>query len=143
MQTEYMPHPYRKFEGRAVWRALDAEIAELEATGDLILQTTRPYVIGALCKRLDLLGLLLWDRASAIALALVDAGWGPAVDEGPQHHAMSMAGMADERLIADYLRVTEAQWAGKPPEALTDYLPLARKLLEAERREEELRERAT
>jgi hypothetical protein len=38
------------------------------------------------------------------------------------------------RLIADYLRVTEAEWSGEPVKPLETYLPLASKLIEAKRR---------
>jgi hypothetical protein len=52
-----MPHPYSEHEGTALWAAHDAEIAELEANGDLELTTARQYVIGALCQRLVRSGL--------------------------------------------------------------------------------------
>jgi hypothetical protein len=47
-----MPHPYTEHEDSPLWHALDAEVAELEANGDLALTTARPYVLGALCRRL-------------------------------------------------------------------------------------------
>ena len=47
-----MKHPYFRYEGTPLWRAVDAEIAALEANGDLEVTTAREYVIGSLCKRL-------------------------------------------------------------------------------------------
>jgi hypothetical protein len=42
------------------WRVLDAAINELDAIGDLQLQTARRYVIGFLIKELARAGLLGW-----------------------------------------------------------------------------------
>lgn len=53
-----MSHPYTEFEGTALWSEIEAEISELEASGDLALTTARPYVIGALCQRLASAGLV-------------------------------------------------------------------------------------
>jgi hypothetical protein len=36
-----MKHPYIKFENTALWKAIDAEIADLEENGDLKLTTAR------------------------------------------------------------------------------------------------------
>jgi hypothetical protein len=47
-----MPHPYEEHEESPLWRSLDAEIAELEANGDVAVTTAREYVLGALCRRL-------------------------------------------------------------------------------------------
>jgi hypothetical protein len=47
-----MAHPYEEFEGTALWKAIDAELGDLVANGDLTLTTAREYVVGALCKRL-------------------------------------------------------------------------------------------
>lgn len=47
-----MTHPYAELEDLHVWRAVDAEIASLERNNDVQLSTARPYVVGALCKRL-------------------------------------------------------------------------------------------
>ena len=47
-----MKHPYIKFENTALWKAIDAEIADLEENGDIELTTARPYVVGSLCKQL-------------------------------------------------------------------------------------------
>ena len=48
-----MSHPYSELEGSDLWRAMDEELAALEANGDLQLMTAREYVIGSLCKRLS------------------------------------------------------------------------------------------
>ena|SRR5687768_14494898 len=51
-----MNHPYSEFEGSQLWATLDAEIAALEANGDIALSTSRPYVIGSLAKALSTTG---------------------------------------------------------------------------------------
>ena len=99
-----MTHPYAAYEGRGLWKALDAELSALEANGDLKLTTARRYVIGALCRRLDRLGLLRFGDQASVALALEAGGWPPAVAEGGGRFAWEVAGMGEERLIADYLR---------------------------------------
>ena len=52
-----MTFPYQAFVGSALWEAIDAELASLEANGDLSLSTSRECVIGALCARLTAAGL--------------------------------------------------------------------------------------
>jgi hypothetical protein len=47
-----MKHPYIEFENTALWKAIDAEIADLEENGDMELTTARAYVVGSLCKQL-------------------------------------------------------------------------------------------
>jgi hypothetical protein len=48
-----MSHPYADLEGTPLWARLDAALAELEANGDLALATTRPNVVGLICRRLS------------------------------------------------------------------------------------------
>jgi len=73
-----MRHPYEQYENTAVWRALDAEIAALEANVDIRLTTSRPYIIGALCQRLARGNLVveaaLWppEQARASFVAFLD-----------------------------------------------------------------------
>lgn len=43
-------HPYRRFEGEPLWKALDRGIGDLEANGDIELQTNSAYIIGYLCQ---------------------------------------------------------------------------------------------
>ena len=50
-----MTHPYAKHENTPLWVLLDAELAELEANGDVQLTTARRYVVGALCERISFL----------------------------------------------------------------------------------------
>ena len=50
-----MTHPYAKHENTPLWVSLDAELAELEANGDVHLTTAREYVVGALCERISFL----------------------------------------------------------------------------------------
>jgi hypothetical protein len=45
-------HPYVEYEGSKEWRILDAEITELVRNNDLVEQTDRRYIVGALCKAL-------------------------------------------------------------------------------------------
>ena len=47
-----MSHPYTEFEGTALWKAIDAALAELEQNRDVKLSTAREYVVGYLCQQL-------------------------------------------------------------------------------------------
>jgi hypothetical protein len=47
-----MTHPYAKHEDTPLWVLLDAELAELEANGDVQITTAREHVVGALCERI-------------------------------------------------------------------------------------------
>jgi hypothetical protein len=47
-----MKHPYIEFENTALWKAIDAEIADLEENGDMELTTARAYIVGSLCRQL-------------------------------------------------------------------------------------------
>jgi hypothetical protein len=47
-----MTHPYIEFEDTALWKAIDAALAELEQNGDFQLTTARRYVVGYLCQQL-------------------------------------------------------------------------------------------
>jgi len=47
-----MSHPYTEFEHTALWKAVDAALAELEQNRDVKLSTAREYVVGYLCQRL-------------------------------------------------------------------------------------------
>ena len=44
--------PYVEYEGSKEWRILDAEMTKLVRNNDLIEQTDRRYIVGALCKAL-------------------------------------------------------------------------------------------
>jgi hypothetical protein len=48
-----MTHPYAKHENTPLWVLLEAELAELEANGDVRLTTAPEYVVGALCERIS------------------------------------------------------------------------------------------
>jgi hypothetical protein len=50
--TDSLQHPYVHFEGTQSWRALDASLTALVKNGDVIEQTDRRYIVGALCKAL-------------------------------------------------------------------------------------------
>ena len=67
-EQSWMPHPYSEHEGTALWAAIDAEIAELEANRDLELTTAREYVIGSLCQRLVRSGLAMARGDDSAAL---------------------------------------------------------------------------
>jgi hypothetical protein len=47
-----MSHPYNEFEDTALWKALDAALADLEQNRDVQLSTARDYVVGYLCQQL-------------------------------------------------------------------------------------------
>jgi hypothetical protein len=47
-----MSHPYTEFEDTALWKAVDAALAELEQNRDVKLSTAREYVVGYLCQQL-------------------------------------------------------------------------------------------
>lgn len=53
MQDSYPDHPYKKYEGSALWIALDEAIARLESNSDVTLTTARQYVIGHLCDAVE------------------------------------------------------------------------------------------
>jgi len=55
-------HPYAGFEETALWRVLNAELDSLVANRDLIEQTPRAYIVGALCKALQRSGLVQRSR---------------------------------------------------------------------------------
>jgi hypothetical protein len=43
-------HPYTKFEGSVLWRAVSKEIAALVKNQDLRELTAREYIVGAICQ---------------------------------------------------------------------------------------------
>ena len=47
-----MSHPYTEFEDTALWKVVDAALAELEQNRDVKLSTAREYVVGYLCQQL-------------------------------------------------------------------------------------------
>jgi hypothetical protein len=47
-----MNHPYTEFEGTALWKAVDAALAELEQNQDIKLSTDRQRVVGYLCQQI-------------------------------------------------------------------------------------------
>jgi len=49
---------YGEYQDTALWRSIDAEISELEENQDLELTTARELVIGSLCRRIALDGLV-------------------------------------------------------------------------------------
>lgn len=48
-----MSHPYKAFEGTALWDTLDAALTELQSNRDIELSTSRELVIGFLCQQLS------------------------------------------------------------------------------------------
>lgn len=44
--------PYDEYRGTPLWRALEAVVSELEATGELKVETAPEYVIGYMCREL-------------------------------------------------------------------------------------------
>jgi len=49
-----MAHPYAAYEGTRNWKVLDHAIDELVTNSDLIERTDRAYIVGFLCKALDM-----------------------------------------------------------------------------------------
>ena len=47
-----MSHPYTEFEDTALWKAVDAALAELEQNRDVKLSTARENAVGYLCQQL-------------------------------------------------------------------------------------------
>ena len=47
-----MAHAFAEYRGTPVWRALSDALAELEATGEIKVETAPDYVIGYLCQEL-------------------------------------------------------------------------------------------
>jgi hypothetical protein len=129
-------NPYSRYTDSIEWRVLDDALQALERNQDLTLTTAREYVIGALCQRLDEAGLLLDTTSAALARVLQDAGYAPATSdrEGIMVLTSQLSMVArggTERHVADYLRVTEAQWMGTDPRPLESYRALARAVLRA------------
>jgi hypothetical protein len=49
-----MALPYAEYRNTPLWRALDTALTELEATGELKVETAPDYVIGYLCQELTI-----------------------------------------------------------------------------------------
>jgi len=47
-----MNHPYKEFEATALWKTIDASLAELERNRDINLSAPREHVVGYLCQQL-------------------------------------------------------------------------------------------
>ena len=47
-----MARMYEQYEGTPLWRALAGALTELEANGDVKVQTAPDYVIGYLCQEM-------------------------------------------------------------------------------------------
>jgi hypothetical protein len=80
---------------------------------------------------------------AAAALEFQKFGWPVPYWEGFEDHARAAANLAregGERDIADYLRVTEAQWTGAPAKPLEAYGDLAEEIVRACGRERSLQE---
>jgi hypothetical protein len=50
--ADIFDHPYKEFEGKPIWNAIDSALGELIVNGDIEQHTYRKYVVGYLCKRL-------------------------------------------------------------------------------------------
>jgi hypothetical protein len=59
-----MTHPHAKHENTPLCVLLDAELAALEANGDVQLTAAREYVVGALCERIS--SLFGWPDGSTL-----------------------------------------------------------------------------
>lgn len=47
-----MARSYEQYTGTPLWRALDAALADLQASGEIKVETAPDYVIGYLCQEL-------------------------------------------------------------------------------------------
>lgn len=45
-------HPYKQFEGTALWQVLDAALSDLIANDDIEERTAREYIVGYLAQQL-------------------------------------------------------------------------------------------
>jgi hypothetical protein len=50
MSESRKQHPYIKFEGGVLWRAIEKQIAALVKNGDLKELTAREYIVGSICQ---------------------------------------------------------------------------------------------
>jgi len=50
MSQSRKQHPYNKFEGSVLWRAIEKQIAALVKNGDLKELTAREYIVGSICQ---------------------------------------------------------------------------------------------
>jgi hypothetical protein len=50
MSESRKQHPYIKFEGSVLWRAIEKQIAALVKNGDLKELTAREYIVGSICQ---------------------------------------------------------------------------------------------
>jgi hypothetical protein len=50
MSRSSVPARYERYRRTKMWRVIGREVQRLEENGDLVLQTPRVYVIGALCE---------------------------------------------------------------------------------------------
>ena len=46
-------HPYVRWQGTPLWRAIETGIADLVGNQDLIEKTHREYIVGYICKIVD------------------------------------------------------------------------------------------
>ena len=47
-----MDHPYKAYENTALWKSIDAALADLERNRDVEVMTSRERVVGYLCQQL-------------------------------------------------------------------------------------------
>jgi hypothetical protein len=48
-----MPHIYEKYENTPLWRAIAGALKELEASGEIKIETAPTYVVGYICQELS------------------------------------------------------------------------------------------
>ena len=53
-----MPHPYTEYVDTRLWRAVAAALADLQASGEVRVETAPEYVIGFLCRELEAKGVV-------------------------------------------------------------------------------------
>lgn len=53
-----MPHPYTEYLDTRIWRAIASALSDLQASGEVRVETAPEYVIGFLCRELDAKGVV-------------------------------------------------------------------------------------
>lgn len=54
-----MPHPYTEYLDTRIWRAIASALSDLQASGEVRVETAPEYVIGFLCRELEAKGVVI------------------------------------------------------------------------------------
>lgn len=61
-----MTRPYARYHDTPLWRALTSALVELQATGEVHVQTASDYVVGYLCRELEAKSVVLPAALTAL-----------------------------------------------------------------------------